>query len=637
MPLIKKIDLYVLKKFLMLFVGSFFVVLFVLMMQFLWRYLDELIGKGLSFKILGQFFWHASITLVPMGLPLSILLASLISFGNMGEQLELTALKSAGIPLRRIMAPVGIFCAALGIYSLYFQNSIMPNAQKELTRLVVTMKETSPAIEIPEGMFYSGIPDVNIYVDHKNAKTGMLYKVIIYKVDQGIQNAQIVVADSAQLETTADKHFLRLAIFSGEQFENLQQGGGNKLMKGAQVPYDRETFKEKVILIPFDSDFNLMDAELFSGVAKVKNLRELRKGADSIRRTCDSIGRNFYLSLEARYLQAGYLQSKDSAMALKRAEQASSNIDTLWNNLKAEKKVSILESSGQTVHSALTDLEFEKPVTQDGYKNMRRHLIEWHKKFAVALSCIIFFFIGAPLGAIIRKGGLGLPTVVSVLIFIIYYIIDTSGMKLARDGNVTVTYGMWISTMVLVPLGTFITIKANSDSSVFNMDAIKIKLSRFFGIRQKRNLMKKEVIIESPHYEEELLHVKELTKACQACIDAERLPHAPNYFRLFFRNDQADGISHLKESLEAMIERLWNTDDLYLLDAMNKYPEIYTLSHKIMGPHWAKVAQGAILPIGLLMWIRAWRFRIRLYNDLRQVMKTNAKVAEQLQKLISKT
>ena len=238
MAVIKKIDLFVLKKFITLFAGSFFVCLFVLILQFLWRYVDELIGKGLSMEILAKFFWYASITLVPMALPLSLLLASLISFGNMGEQLELTAMKAAGIPLRRIMAPIGIFSAAMACISFVFQNDTSPKAQKELTRMIATMKETSPAIEIPEGMFYNGIPNINIYVDHKDAKTGMLYHVIIYKVDQGFQNAQIVVADSARLETTADKHFLSLTIFDGEQFENLQARSTALLDTGALRPRD---------------------------------------------------------------------------------------------------------------------------------------------------------------------------------------------------------------------------------------------------------------------------------------------------------------------------------------------------------------------------------------------------------------
>lgn len=635
MTIIKKIDSYVLKKFLLLFVASFFVCLFVLIMQFLWRNVDDLIGKGLSVEILAKFFWYASITLVPMALPLSILLASLISFGNMGEQLELTAMKAAGIPLRRIMVPIGIFSVLLTGVSFVFQNNISPNAQKELARMIVTMKETSPAIEIPEGMFYSGIPNVNIYVDHKNAKTGMLYKVIIYKMDQGFQNAQIVVADSARLETTADKHFLRLEIFDGEQFENLR-AQSTALLQRTQVPYDRETFHAKTLLINFDSDFDLLDADMFSGMAKVKNLTELSRGADSILRVCDSIGKTFYISHQARYLGYGLLKAQDSARAEQQAGRSSLRPDTLLARLSQERRVSVVEEMQTTLKNAITDLQFDKNITRDGYKNVRKHLIQWHQKFALSLSCIIFFFIGTPLGAIIRKGGLGLPTVVSVIIFIIYYVIDTSGMKLARDGAVSVIYGMWISTMVLAPLGAFLTYKANNDSVVFNLDAYMGYIRRFLGIRTGRFIIKKDVIIQAPDYPAELERLDELTQHCRRYVEVKRLPYAPSYVRLFFKQNQNDDLHALKDEIEALVERLSNSTDARVLDALNKYPEIHITANTSFSRRWLNLTCGILLPLGLVFWFRIWRFRIRLFRDLKVVEKQNERLQGFIQKIILK-
>ena len=623
MAIIKKIDLFVLKKFITLFVGSFFVCLFVLIMQFLWRYVDELIGKGLSMEILAKFFWYASITLVPMALPLSLLLASLIAFGNMGEQLELTAMKAAGIPLRRIMAPIGIFSAIMAAVSFVFQNDTSPKAQKELTRMIATMKETSPAIEIPEGMFYNGIPNINIYVDHKDAKTGMLYRVIIYKVDQGFQNAQIVVADSARLETTADKHFLSLTIFDGEQFENLQTRS-TSLLQNTQVPYDRETFHQKRLLISFDSGFDLMDADMFAGMAKVKNLKELSRGADSISRVCDSIGMTYYTTLDARYLSCGLLDRADSLKAVRVSSQPAMCTDSLMEHLTAERRLNVIETAQNAVNGALTDLQFEKPITEDGYKNMRKHMIEWHQKFALALSCLIFFFIGTPLGAIIRKGGLGLPTVISVIIFIIYYVINTSGMKLARDGSVTVLYGMWISTVVLAPLGAFLTYKANNDSVVFNLDSYISRLRRFFGLRTGRLILRKDVIIYTPDYSAELDHLETLTQHCRDYVKRHRLPHAPSYIRLFFRQNENGDLYALRDEMEALIERLSNSHDLHLLDALNKYPEISTVGNTSFRYRWLNMLVGIVLPVGLFFWFRIWRFRIRLFRDLKQVEKQNA-------------
>ena len=634
MAVIKKIDLFVLKKFITLFAGSFFVCLFVLIMQFLWRYVDELIGKGLSLEILAKFFWYASITLVPMALPLSLLLASLISFGNMGEQLELTAMKAAGIPLRRIMAPIGIFSAAMACISFVFQNDTSPKAQKELTRMIATMKETSPAIEIPEGMFYNGIPNINIYVDRKDTKTGMLYHVIIYKVDQGFQNAQIVVADSARLETTADKHFLSLTIFDGEQFENLQ-ARSTALLDKTQVPYDRETFHEKKLLINFDSGFDLIDADYFAGMAKVKNLRELSRGADSITRVSDSIGTTYYTALNARYLSNGMVSKTDSLKACKGAAHQSLQTDSLWKHLSTERRLSVIEDVQATVSGALTDLQFEKPITEDGYKNARKHMIEWHQKFALALSCLIFFFIGTPLGAIIRKGGLGLPTVISVVIFIIYYIINTSGMKLARDGSVTVIYGMWISTVVLAPLGAFLTYKANNDSVVFNLDAYVSHIRRFLGLRSGRLILRKDVIIHTPDYQAEAENATALTQHSNEYIKRHKLPYAPSYIRLFFKQNDNDDLHALQNEMEGFIERLSNSRDLHLLDALNKYPEIHIGANTSFKQRWLNLLIGILLPAGIFFWFRIWRFRIRLYRDLKLVARQDELVNRHILRILS--
>lgn len=634
MVIIKKIDIFVIKKFLTLFAGSFFVCLFVLIMQFLWRYVDELIGKGLSMEVLGKFFWYASITLVPTALPLAILLASLISFGNMGERLELTAMKSAGIPLRRIMSPPGIFCIVLGLLSFVFQNNISPKAQKELTRMIATMKETSPAIEIPEGIFYSGIPNVNIYVDHKNARTGMLYKVIIYKVDQGFQNVQIVVADSAQLETTADKNFLRLVMFSGEEFENLQSNSSALLQK-TQVPYDRETFKDKTLLIAFDSNFSLMDADLFSGMARVKNLTELSMGADSIIHTCDSIGREYYKELDIRYLQNGTLKKADSLRAVKRAAVLASHADSIYEKLTPEKRLQAIEDVQLSVSNALTDLEYKKAITEDGYKNARKHFIEWHQKFALSLSCLIFFFIGAPLGAIIRKGGLGLPTVISVIIFIIYYIINTSGMKLARDGNVDVLYGMWISSLLMAPLGAFLSYKANNDSVVFNVDAHLSRIRRFFGIKTGRLILPKEVVIYPPDYAVEKENVERLSAHCKGYIKAHNLPYAANYFSIFFNVVMDDSIQQLQNEEENLIERLSNSMDLRLLYNLQKYPEIYVHAHTAFKRRWLNMAAGFFLPVGIFFWFKIWKFRIQLYRDLKDIEECNTKTTSLIEKILN--
>ena len=272
---LKKLDIYILKKFMLLFVAAFFICLFVFMMQFTWRYVDDLIGKGLSLDILAKFFWYMGLVLVPQALPLSVLLASLITFGNLGESFELLAMKAAGIPLIRVMRPLILVSLLIVGVSFEFQNDISPKANLDMRTLLLSMKQQSPAVEIPEGVFYSGVPNVNLYVQKKNAETGMLYQLIIYKTDQGFDRAQIVLADSGRMEMSADKMHLLLHMWSGEQFESLQGAGAEMMQGGGEAPYDRETFGYKKFIIDFDANFNMMDKNLLNGMAEVKNRHQI--------------------------------------------------------------------------------------------------------------------------------------------------------------------------------------------------------------------------------------------------------------------------------------------------------------------------------------------------------------------------
>ncbi|MBP3774436.1 MAG: LptF/LptG family permease [Bacteroidaceae bacterium] len=630
--IIKKIDVYILRKYLLLFVGAFCICLFVLMMQFMWRYIDELIGKGLEMEVMARFFWHMALTLVPMALPLSILLTSLISFGNMGENLELTAMKSAGIPLIRIMRPLIILAVVLMGVSFYFQNYIAPNAQKQLTRMLVTMKETSPAIEIPEGVFYNGIPNVNIYVKTKNAKTGMLYDVIIYKMDQGFENAQIVMADSARLATTADKHFLQLTIFSGEQFENLQSQG--QMARRINVPYDRETFKEKTLLIDFDSGFELMSEGMFNNMARVKNLRELEDGADSITRACDSIGLSYFDTFKSKYMARAAIGKDDSARAPQVARAQREYIVRKSMDLSPEKRLHVLKQSQDEVRRIKSELEWERPMTANGYLNAKKHLIKWHEIFSLSLACLIFFFIGAPLGAIIRKGGLGLPTVVSVVIFIFYYIVNTSGMKLSKEGELTVWFGMWVSTLILAPVGFFLTYKSNRDSVVFNVDNYLAAVKRFFGVRRSRLYMLKSVVISEPDYARDGQVLREISRRCDQYIKDAHLPLLPNYVKVFFGKPVPDAAQGIVQDLENVLEDLSNSRDARLLTAMNAYPEVSGRAHlSPFGQRGTNIAIGILFPLGLIVGWRMWRYRIRLFRDFKAIIKTNNAVVDRIDTL----
>ena len=623
---IKILDKYILGKFLLIFVGAFFICLFVFMMQFTWRYVDELIGKGLSLEILAQFFWYMGQTLVPQALPLAVLLASLITFGNMGESLELLAMKAAGVSLMRVMRPMAFFALSITGISFYFQNSISPQAQINLRTLLFSMKQQSPAVEIPEGVFYNGVPNINLYVEQKNAETGMLYQTIIYKTDQGFERAQIVLADSARLEMTSDKMHLKLDLWNGEQFEALQSTTGAQMMQsGVQQPYDRETFQYKQLLIDFDSNFNLMDKELLSGMPSAKTMRQIELSVDSMEHGLDSIGKQYYQEATRSYFRRPTLSTKDSTSLYQRLRQGKQMVD--FDKMIAAAPSNKVETARHTAQSQVlsmkSDLEWKSMVTRDGDHNIRRHWVEWHQKMTLSLACIIFFFVGAPLGAIIRKGGLGMPTVISVIIFIFWYIINTSGMKLARDGSTNMVLGMWISTVVIAPFGIFISYKANRDSVVFNTDAYLNLLRRLLGIRTKRHIQRKEVIIEDPRMDVLPGLINELREACRAYNHSQQLLRLPNYINVFFRYRPDTQVEEINEQLEAIVEELSNSKDPKILGVLGEFPILYTSAHTspLHSPR-ANAIAGVLLPLGLVLWFRIWRFRLRLLRDLRIIVRT---------------
>lgn len=639
MVIIKKLDWYVLKKFLLVFAGAFFVVLFVFMMQFTWRYVDDLIGKGLSFDILAKFYWYMAQTLVRDSLPLSVLLASLITFGNMGESFELLAMKAAGIPLIRIMRPLAIFAAFLTGTSFYFQNFTSPDAQINMRTLLFSMKEQSPAVEIPEGVFYNGVPNINIYVQRKNTLTGMLYQTIIYKTDQGFDRAQIVLADSARLEVTRDKMHLRLELWNGEQFESLESSGGaatQMMQNGAHEPFDRETFRFKTLLIDFDSNFNLMDKSLIAGMPTAKNMKQIQQSVDSMNAELDSVGRQYYKDACVTYYRRPQLPAKDSVALLNllRSRQGQSTLafDTIVAHADPQKLQMARQIALSSVKSVSADLEWKAMGADQEQRSLLGHEVEWHNKITYSLACLLFFFVGAPLGAIIRKGGLGMPTVISVAIFIVWYIIYTSGMKMARDGNINMVLGMWISTMVIAPFSVFFTYKANKDSVVFNIDAYKHFFVRLFGLRTSRHIFRKEVIIDEPRLDKLPVEIEALISACKAYNEKTKLLRAPSYVNIFFHHVPDRVAEQIDEQMERIVEELSNSRNRVVLEVLNRYPILYTHAHTSpFDKKWANVAAGLFVPLGIVLWFRIWRFRLRLYRDMRVIVRTSEQLLALLQ------
>ena len=629
---IKKLDIFILKSFCMLFAGTFFICLFIFMMQFLWRYVDEMVGKGLEMTVLAQFFFYSALTLVPASLPLAILLAALITFGNFGERFELLAMKAAGISLLRIMQPLIIFIAFICCVSFYFQNIIGPQAQTKLWTLLISMRQKSPELDIPEGVFYDEIDGYNLYVKKKDRKTGMLYDVLIYNFEKGFENAQIIKSDSGKLEMTADKQHLYLHLYSGEQFENLK----SQNMSQKNVPYRRESFREKHAIIEFDSDFNMADEGIMSGQSNSKNMSTLQADIDSMACRNDSIGRAYYQeAMQGTYNKTTATLTKEDTLKINQALVGNYSVDSLFQASTLLQKQKILSTAVSRAESAGSDWSFKSFNVSQSQYNLRRHMTAWHEKLTLSLACLIFFFIGAPLGSIIRKGGLGMPVVVSVLIFIVYYIINNTGYKMARDGKWIVWMGMWTSTAVLAPLGAFLTYKSNKDSVVLNADAYIHWIKKVLGIRSQRHLFRKEVIIHDPDYDRLPGELERLSEECRAYASQKQLKHAPNYFKLWMGSATRDEVMvGINERMEALIDEMSNTRSAILLAALNNYPVIPVHAHvRPFRAYGLNILCGVLVPVGLFFYFRIWAFRIRLSKDVDRIVKNNNDVIHIIQSI----
>ena len=621
MRIVKKIDIFVAKQFGLLFVGTFFICQFVLMMQFLWRYVDQLIGKGLTLDVLGQFFWYMGLMLIPQALPLAILLSSLITFGNLGESSELTAIKAAGISLMQSMRSLIVIVIMIAGVSFYFQDVIGPEANQSFARLLYSMKQKSPELEIPEGQFYDGLPNTNIFVEKKNKETGMLYGVMVYRQTNSYEDQAIILADSAMIQSTAEKKHLLLTLWSGEWFENMRQ---QEMGGVAQVPYRRESFAHKQIVLDFDNEFNLADDGAIADRAAAKSLKRILHDLDSIRVYNDSVGHAFYNEARHYVFNENPLTASDSARLKEAMKKTLPNVDNMFAKLTSDNRREVVKMAARQAQNATADLSFRAEVAKQMSKNERQHMIEAIGKFTLALSCIIFFFIGAPLGAIIRKGGLGVPVIISVIVFIVYYIFENSGMRMARDDNWTVWFGKGISTMVLTPLAVFFTYKANNDSTVFNADAYRLLFMRIFGLRQKRNVMRKEVVIYDPDYQHDTELLKKISDDITLYHQEHKLWKWPNPIKVFFRPGDDQRIQEISDLLEAVIEDLGNTRNKKVIHLLNNYPVLATHAHtRPFRQRWLNAITGLVLPVGIFFYCRMIRFRLRLYKDLKVIEKTN--------------
>lgn len=625
---IKKLDLFIIKTFATNLFGTFFICLFIFILQLLWRWIDDFVDKGLDFSILAQFFMLGSITLVSQALPLAILLAALMTFGNFGEKLELLAMKAAGIPLFRIMMPLIVCCTLLGGVSFYFQNVVSPYAQMQLYTLMYSIKQTSPESEIPEGIFYDRLDGYNIYVGKKNKETGVLYDVVIYDVSGGFENTNILLADSATITSSADEKFMILSMFTGEQFSNLQE----QTIQKKNVPYRRETFSRKDVIIEVEGGFELKDASIMKANADSKNIKELEVAIDTISMQNDSIANHHWLNLKRTTYNAKTELNGEDTLKMQKSNIFRIDADSVFSIASNKAKLGWKRAQLNKVKQLKVDYEIKHNIMHSREKDLNKHKISWWNKFTLSVGCLIFFFIGAPLGAIVRKGGLGYPVLISVATFILYYIFNTSGYKMSREGEWHIWFGAWLSTMILAPLGAFFTYQSNKDSEIFNSDSVSRFFRMLLAIPEKRHIVPKEVIIDDPDYTKALAVLQELHDEARGYRKKNKLKKLPSIKNIFF-NEKDHTLDDFNDKMENIIEELGNSKNKKVVIMLNEFPVL--APHATVSPfkkRWLNILSLVIFPVGIIIYLRAIKFRLRLMKDLIKIEKNSKTITELINK-----
>lgn len=622
-----------LKTFLPLFMMTFCICLFIVMMQFLWKYIDELVGKGLGVDLISELFFYAALSMVPLALPLSILLASLMTFGNLGEHFELTAMKSSGISLLKVMKPLTVFIALVSIGAFFFQNDVLPQSQVKMWTLLFSMRQKSPTLDIPEGAIYSQIPGYNLYVKQKNPENDMLYGILIYDVSTSSTYPRIVVADSGKLSMSPSKTHLLLSLYHGNWYEDLATNATMSNELGSDM-YRREAFKNKEIVIPYDDNFNRMDDETMRQQYIGKDISELRHTIDSVSLRVDSVG-----DLVSREMRAEPVVGvptvrfdiigKDAKPILVQPVKVKRDFDfdSLMQAQSPYVKQSLVNQAISKIKMDKQNFEFKSYTMEDDKLVIRRHNIELQKKFTLSLACLIFFFIGAPLGAIIRKGGLGTPIVISVILFIIYYVIDNMGYKLAREGRWQVWQGIWLSSAVLLPLGIFLTKKAVDDSAVFNADAYRNFFRRLLGLHQTRNLTLKEVVIEEVDNREALGKVVMLKQSCQQFL--QRYQGRQPYLTYLQEGYDKKQLKELSVEMESVVDYLSNSRDQLLLNKAMDFPIVrQMLTYHLINYKQVGTALAVLFPVGLPLYLVGTRHQANLKREIETAVKVCDEVTE---------
>lgn len=479
----KKLHKLIIRSYLGPFILTFFITLFIFVMQFLWKYIDELVGKGLEWYLVGELLFYASANLVPMALPLAILLASIMTFGSFGEHYELVAMKSSGMGLIRIMFPLLIVTLFTSGCAFLFTNYVWPKANLEFAALLYDIRHKKPAFDITEGVYYEGIENYVIRVGKKDEDGKGLEDVLIYDHSKNEGNRHVIRAASGRMEMTDDENYLVFTLRDGSSYEE---------MDGSARPHMESEFTEEVLRFDL-SGFQLerSDKDIFKDNYQMLNLRQLDLAIDSLSLRLNERQDELVESIHRKTFQVPVDDSTKTQVEPDSAQVAA------YQAFLQKNEVNLLESAISQLRGNKSTVASKDNIFSSAMKNINRHLIEWHRKFTLSIACIILFFIGAPLGAIIRKGGLGLPVVISVLFFLAYHITSITFEKLSKQGEMEPAVGMWIASMILLPIGFYLTYQASTDSRLLDMETYTKFIERLLALLGIKKKQKAQTIPET--------------------------------------------------------------------------------------------------------------------------------------------
>ena len=484
---LKKLNIYIIRQYIGTFIFTFFVAIFILLMQFLWTWVDEFIGKGVEFAVMFKLLFYTSVTFVPMALPLAILLSSLMCFGNLGEYYELVAMKASGISTWKVMRPLLYFSLTMSVLGFFFSNNVMPVANLRMQSTLYDVSHKKMTLEIPEGVFYRGIDKYVIKIAKKSKDGNWMYDIMIYDHTDSKGNVKVTVADSGYMAMTHSQREMIFTLYDGYNYNEMIEDKDYRNRR----PFQKMSFKRQ--LVSFDmSQFDMkhINEDAFKKHQTMLNIKQLNLAIDSL--STDYAARiesnSNSLINRFQYLNLDKESFAKADKKLKKRQGDALNTDTIsvfqWpliTTLPENERQPVISMAVANTSSIKENISMNITSMKRDRINIRKHEQVLNQKFTLSVACILFFFIGAPLGAIIRKGGLGMPVVVSVVFFVIYYVITIIGERVAVNGDMSVFLGAWISSIVLFPIGIFLTFKATTDAALLDAESWK----KFFAKRKK--------------------------------------------------------------------------------------------------------------------------------------------------------